>query len=72
MVLGRDTFAGDLLQGLGVDNVFAESRSVIRRSTRTPYRSYDLVVLPDEPYAFSPADGPEAFERPSGVYPDGI
>jgi hypothetical protein len=23
--------------------------------------AYDLVVLPDEPYAFSPQDGPEAF-----------
>ena len=26
-----------------------------------PGPAYDVVVLPDEPYAFSPTDGPEAF-----------
>ncbi|HUR51738.1 MAG TPA: helical backbone metal receptor, partial [Mycobacteriales bacterium] len=26
---------------------------------------YELVVLPDEPYAFSPGDGPECFDVPS-------
>jgi hypothetical protein len=25
----------------------------------------DLVLLPDEPYAFTPDDGPEAFTRPT-------
>jgi hypothetical protein len=26
---------------------------------------HDLVVLPDEPYLFTPTDGPEAFAAPS-------
>ena len=26
---------------------------------------YDLVVLPDEPYAFTPDDGPECFDAPA-------
>lgn len=63
MVLGRDTFAGDLLARLGVGNVYA------RAAERYPkvsveemlHRRPDLVVLPDEPYAFSATDGPETF-----------
>jgi ABC-type Fe3+-hydroxamate transport system substrate-binding protein len=63
MVLGRDTFAGDLLMRLGVANVYA------RADERYPKVSVDemlrrrpgLVVLPDEPYAFSATDGPEMF-----------
>ena len=65
MVLGRDTFAGDLLQRLGVDNVFADSPERYPKVNPDALPEYDLVVLPDEPYAFSPADGPEVFERPS-------
>jgi hypothetical protein len=65
MVLGRDTFAGDVLFRLGVDNVYAES------GERYPKVSLDelhtsgaeLVVLPDEPYMFTAEDGPEAFPR---------
>lgn len=63
MVLGRDTFAGDLLARLGVDNVYAEARG---RYPKVPLAELqeagaDLVVLPDEPYAFTADDGPEAF-----------
>jgi ABC-type Fe3+-hydroxamate transport system substrate-binding protein len=65
MALGRDTFAGDLLQRLGVDNVLAESPERYPKIELTELPEYDLVVLPDEPYAFSPEDGPEAFERPA-------
>lgn len=63
MVLGRDTFAADLLARLGVDNAYgwAEERypkvSVAEMRAASP----DLVVLPDEPYAFSERDGPEEF-----------
>ena len=59
MALGRDTFAGDVLARLGVDNVLAGSPE--RYPRFTPPVEADLVVLPDEPYAFSAADGPEAF-----------
>ncbi len=65
MALGRDTFAGDLLQRLGLDNVLAESPERYPKIDLAALPEYDLVVLPDEPYAFSPDDGPEAFERPA-------
>ncbi|WP_411106403.1 helical backbone metal receptor [Streptomyces sp. cmx-4-9] len=63
MVLGRDTFAGDLLARLGVRNAYAGHAE---RYPRVPVEELaaagcDLVVLPDEPYRFSVSDGPEAF-----------
>ena len=61
MALGRDTFAGDVLQRLGVDNVLAGDTERYPRVSLDALPAYDLVVLPDEPYAFSPDDGPEAF-----------
>ncbi|HEU4947815.1 MAG TPA: helical backbone metal receptor [Kribbella sp.] len=65
MALGRDTFAGDLLSRLGVDNVLADSSERYPRIDLSGLPPYDVVVLPDEPYPFSPADGPEAFDRPA-------
>jgi ABC-type hemin transport system substrate-binding protein len=63
MVVGRDTFAGDVLARLGVDNVMAGSIERYPRLTLEAMyeRRPDLIVLPDEPYAFGWADGPEAF-----------
>jgi ABC-type Fe3+-hydroxamate transport system substrate-binding protein len=61
MALGRDTFAGDMLARLGVDNVLADHAERYPRVELDDLPAYDLVVLPDEPYAFSPEDGPEAF-----------
>ena len=61
MALGRDTFAGDVLARLGIDNVLAGSEERYPRITLDRLPAYDVVVLPDEPYAFSPTDGPEAF-----------
>ncbi|MFF8270134.1 helical backbone metal receptor [Streptomyces sp. NPDC016562] len=63
MVLGRDTFAGDLLARLGVRNAYAGHPE---RYPRVPAQELaasgcDLVVLPDEPYRFTAEDGPEAF-----------
>ena len=63
MVLGSGTFAGDVLSRLGVANVFAGHAE---RYPKVPVeemlrRRPDLVVLPDEPYAFGADDGPEAF-----------
>ncbi|MCT9004478.1 helical backbone metal receptor [Streptomyces rhizosphaerihabitans] len=63
MVLGRDTFAGDVLARLGVDNLYAQHED---RYPRVPLSeltaaSPELVVLPDEPYRFTADDGPEAF-----------
>jgi ABC-type Fe3+-hydroxamate transport system substrate-binding protein len=63
MVLGRDTFAGDVLARLGVDHAYAHHAD---RYPRVPLDELvaarpDLVVLPDEPYRFTAEDGPEAF-----------
>jgi ABC-type Fe3+-hydroxamate transport system substrate-binding protein len=63
MVVGSSTFTGDLARRLGVENVFAT------HPERYPHidlsglhqANPDFVILPDEPYAFSPDDGPEAF-----------
>lgn len=61
MFLGRDTFAGDVLRLVGVDNVLAGHPERYPRIDLPSLPGCDLVVLPDEPYAFSPADGPDAF-----------
>ncbi|MCP2341469.1 helical backbone metal receptor [Actinomadura rupiterrae] len=63
MVVGRDTFTGDVLRRLGVENLYAEHPD---RYPKIPVEELnaarpDLVVLPDEPYAFTAEDGPEAF-----------
>ncbi|MFI5532087.1 helical backbone metal receptor [Kitasatospora sp. NPDC051853] len=63
MVLGRDTFAGDVLRRLGVEPVHAthpERYPAIPIEELRAERP-DLVVLPDEPYRFTADDGPEAF-----------
>ena len=65
MALGRDTFAGDLLSRIGVDNVLSDAGERYPRIDPDVLPDYDIVVLPDEPYAFSPTDGPEAFDRPA-------
>jgi ABC-type Fe3+-hydroxamate transport system substrate-binding protein len=65
MVVGSDTFTGDLVTHLGWRNVFGDD------DERYPHveladidrDDVDLVLLPDEPYAFGPGDGPEAFTR---------
>ncbi|WP_405874762.1 helical backbone metal receptor [Streptomyces sp. NBC_00005] len=63
MVLGRDTFAGDVLSRLGVDHLYTTHAD---RYPRVPVEELraaapDVVVLPDEPYRFTAEDGPEAF-----------
>ncbi|MBE1536182.1 helical backbone metal receptor [Actinomadura algeriensis] len=63
MVVGRDTFTGDVLNRLGVANVYATHPE---RYPKIPIGELnasgaDLVVLPDEPYRFTADDGPEAF-----------
>jgi hypothetical protein len=67
MVLGRDTFAGDVLARLGVDNVYADHPD---RYPHVPLEELrdsgaEIVVLPDEPYPFGVDDGPESFAVPA-------
>ena len=61
MALGRDTFAGDVLARLGIANALAGHAERYPRIDLAALPPYDLVVLPDEPYAFGPDDGPDAF-----------
>jgi len=63
MVLGSDTFAGDLLSRLDIDNVMASSTERYPKTDLVTIRRYepDIVLLPDEPYKFGWDDGPEAF-----------
>lgn len=63
MVVGAATFTGDLAARLGLDNVFADSADRYPRVSLDAILDArpDVVVLPDEPYAFTAADGPEAF-----------
>ncbi|WP_225837507.1 helical backbone metal receptor [Streptomyces sp. NK08204] len=63
MVLGRDTFAGDMLARLGVHHLYAGHPDRYPRIPLAELRAAapDVVVLPDEPYRFTAGDGPEAF-----------
>ncbi|MEV5720158.1 helical backbone metal receptor [Amycolatopsis mediterranei] len=66
IVLGRDTFAGDVLRRVGVANVYANSAERYPRPDVEELRAHfaadaDLLVLPDEPYVFTEDDGPDHF-----------
>ncbi|MBY8874304.1 helical backbone metal receptor [Micromonospora sp. PLK6-60] len=63
VVLGADTFAGDVLGRLGVANSYADHAERYPRPSLDELRRRrpELVVLPDEPYRFTADDGPEAF-----------
>ncbi len=65
MVVGSATFTGDLAARLGLDNVYGGHPERYPHVTLDDImaRQPDIVVLPDEPYTFGPADGPEAFPR---------
>ena len=65
MAVGRDTFTGAVLARLGVDNALADDPERYPRIDPAALPPHDLVVLPDEPYAFTADDGPEAFTVPS-------
>jgi ABC-type Fe3+-hydroxamate transport system substrate-binding protein len=66
MAVGSETFAGDVLARLGIDNVLASSPERYPRFDPGDVQA-DLVVLPDEPYAFAADDGPEAFGVPAAL-----
>ncbi len=63
MVVGGSTFTSDLARRLSWANAFADRDG--RYPTVDPAEvesaGVDLVLLPDEPYVFTDADGPEAF-----------
>lgn len=65
MVVGRDTFTGDLLARAGLPNVFADhaERYPALDLAVIDGAGADAVLLPDEPYVFTADDGPESFAR---------
>lgn len=74
MVVGRDTYTGDLLARAGLTNAFADAEE---RYPHTEVAAIEAsgahtVLLPDEPYAFGPDDGPRDLQpalRTSGRTP---
>ena len=66
MVVGRPTFTADLLARAGFEvstaGVSGRYPAVGLDALDDPAVA-DLVLLPDEPYVFTPGDGPEAFRR---------
>jgi len=73
MVIGPRTFADDVLRRVGLDNVFAGANARYPHVdlTQIDRDDVDLVLLPDEPYRFSDADGPEAFSQAPTMLVDG-
>ncbi|WP_409496163.1 helical backbone metal receptor [Amycolatopsis sp. cmx-11-12] len=67
IVLGRDTFGGDVLHRVGIGNAYADDEERYPRpkleelQARFADEDANLLVLPDEPYEFTADDGPEAF-----------
>jgi ABC-type Fe3+-hydroxamate transport system substrate-binding protein len=63
MVLGSDTFAGDLLSRLNIDNAMSAAAERYPKIDLASLRDCepDIVLLPDEPYQFGWDDGAEAF-----------
>jgi hypothetical protein len=59
MVVGSATFTGDVAARLGPDNVYAGHSDRYPRVSLEDLASHqpDLIVLPDEPYRFTAADG---------------
>lgn len=62
MVVGGETFIGDLLRRAGLVNVITEPRYPYVDPAGIHAAGADLVLLPDEPYEFTAVDGPEAFD----------
>lgn len=78
MVIGTNTFSTDLLQRLGLHNIF-DGFGYNSEAARYPHTTLELidttdvdaVLLPDEPYVFTADDGPEAFTTAPTVLLEG-
>ncbi|MEA5154859.1 helical backbone metal receptor [Raineyella sp.] len=61
MVVGGRTYTSDVLERLGFANAFGGADRYPHVDVAAIRAAADLVLLPDEPYAFGPDDGPEVF-----------
>lgn len=67
MAVGSDTYADDLLRVCGAENVFADRpgrRYPIVEEAEIVAAAPEVVLLPDEPYAFGPTDVRELARLP--------
>lgn len=73
MAVGSSTFTGDLVRRLGVENAFGvhPERYPHVDLVELQHMDLDFVLLPDEPYVFTPDDGPEAFPGTRSVLVSG-
>lgn len=73
MVVGRDTFAGDVLERMGAVNAFADAEDRYPKvdAADVDGLGLDVVLLPSEPYRFTHVDGPEAFPNTPTALIDG-
>jgi ABC-type Fe3+-hydroxamate transport system substrate-binding protein len=73
IVVGSRTFTGDVITRLGLRNIYAAADDRYPRIPIEELRGVDpdFVVLPDEPYPFTSADGPEAFPNTRCVLVEG-
>lgn len=73
MVVGSSTFTGDLLARVGLANAFGghPQRYPHVEVGEVDGDDIDAVLLPDEPYVFTAADGPESFRRAPTVLVSG-
>jgi ABC-type Fe3+-hydroxamate transport system substrate-binding protein len=73
MVVGSETFAGDVASRLGLDNVYGDHPERYPHVTLDDItaRGPEVIVLPDEPYRFGADDGPEAFPGRAVALVDG-
>jgi hypothetical protein len=67
MWVGRDTYIDDVLRRLGLRNVVSAPRYPRLDLAEVLALNPALVLLPDEPYAFSSDDGPDALGRTRSV-----
>lgn len=69
MTIGPQTYAHDLLAHLGLDNAFSDSTERYPRVEldEVAARDPEVVLLPDEPYAFGPGDVAELRESLGGT-----
>lgn len=70
-VVGPRTYADDVLRRCGFANVFGhgDARYPKVPVERLTAADVDLVLLPDEPYEFTAADGPDAVDVPTALVP---
>ncbi len=63
MVVGGRTYTADVLARFGFPNAFDRSERYPHVDVAAIRAAAGLVLLPDEPYAFGPDDGPEVFRE---------